>query len=191
MTQLAIAIDLDRCVGCNSCTVSCIQEHDLPLDTFFNEVYRVGPNGKFPELELYFLPLMCQQCKDPACVKVCPTGASYKREDGIVLIDHEKCVGCQYCVFACPYGARTFLPKEGLVIKCDLCAKRIEAGKIPICVETCPAQARYFGDIDDPNSEISQVTRKAGNNAHVLRPSAGTKPSSSFILKNHKWRGLE
>ncbi len=104
MAQLAIVTDLDRCTGCHACTVACAQENRLKPGAFWTHVHEVGPSGKFPGLQMYFLPLACQHCRQPACVRVCPTGASHKRPDGIVLIDRAKCIGCQACQKACPYG---------------------------------------------------------------------------------------
>ncbi len=106
MTRYTMAIDLDSCIGCHSCAVVCKQENNVGLGTFYSKVLTIGPSGTYPDLEMYYLPVACQHCDNPQCVTVCPTGASYKREDGIVLVDHSKCIGCQYCVMACPYGVR-------------------------------------------------------------------------------------
>lgn len=187
MTQLAILIDLDKCVGCHSCTVACKIENDVALGTFWSKVHQIGPDGEFPDLNMYFLPVLCQHCQDPKCVEVCPTTASVKREDGIVLVDHDICIGCQYCVMACPYGVRTFNEETGIVEKCTLCAHLVDRGDLPACVKTCAGKARYFGDIDDPESEISKRISAAGADAHTL-VNVGNKPSVHYILRRAEWR---
>ena len=114
-----LLINLDRCSGCDSCIVACKLENDLPLGHFYNKVIAVGPTGTFPNVEKYWLPSQCQQCENPACVHVCPTAASYRDpKTGMVLIDKEKCIGCQYCIYACPYGVRQFNEDAGVVQKC-------------------------------------------------------------------------
>jgi len=121
MSQKTMVVNLDRCIGCRGCEVACKQENGVALGSYWGKVLNVGPTGKYPTLEMYFLPTLCQQCKSPQCVKVCPTGASYKRnEDGIVLIDKEKCIGCRYCMMACPYGVRSFNKETKVVEKCNL-----------------------------------------------------------------------
>lgn len=190
MAQKAIVIDLDRCIGCYGCIVACKQENNIQLGAYWNKVLTVGPAGKFPDVEMYFLPVLCQHCRDPQCVKVCPTGASFKREDGIVLIDKSKCIGCQYCAMACPYGVRYFNKEEKVVEKCTLCTHLIEKGEEPACVKICSAKARIFGDLDDPNSKASQAIRAAGaNNVHSLAD-VGNHPSVQYILhrKVATWR---
>jgi DMSO reductase iron-sulfur subunit len=187
MTQLAMLIDLDKCVGCDSCTVACKMENDVDLGTFWSKVVHIGPIGKFPDLSMYYLPVLCQHCKDPQCTKCCPTGASYKREDGIVLVDRDRCFGCQYCVLACPYGVRTFSKEAGVIEKCTMCAHLIDQGKMPSCVDTCTAKARIFGDLDDPTSAISLKIREAGSNVHKL-VDVGNGPSVQYILRRAEWR---
>lgn len=187
MAQLSILIDLDRCVGCHSCTVACKMENNVPLGSYWNRVLQIGPTGKFPDLQMYFLPVLCQHCDKPACVGVCPTNASHKRDDGIVLIDKEKCVGCRYCTFACPYGVRYFNPEEGVVEKCTLCAHLVDAGDKPACVKTCVGKARYFGDLDDPNSDVSKLIQQAGKDVHTV-VDIGNHPSVKYILRRQPWR---
>ncbi len=154
MTQYAIVTDLNRCVGCHACTVACKTVNDVPIGNFLNKVLRVGPNptddgsGNYPDIEMYFLPIGCQHCANPACVEVCPTEASHKREDGTVQIDKEKCIGCQFCVMACPYGVRYLNDESRVVEKCTLCEQQTAQGALPQCVMQCSGRARYFGDLD-------------------------------------------
>jgi len=198
--RYAMVIDLSRCVGCGTCTVACRAEHGTPAGVSYNKVkkYEVG---RYPTAKMKFLPILCMHCQDPACLKVCPTGATYRREDGIVLIDHDKCIGCRACVVACPYESRQFLwdirnyypghvstPYEvlkhkdfekGTVVKCDFCLQRLEEGQLPACVVACPAQARYFGDLDDPESEVSRLV--ADYRGTPFREELGTQPSVYYV----------
>lgn len=191
MTRKTLVINLDRCTGCKSCQVACKQENGVVLGSMWNKVITVGPTGKYPNVEEYFLPTMCQQCENPDCVKVCPTGASYKREeDGVVLIDREKCIGCRYCMMACPYGVRSFNEEKKVVEKCTLCVHLQAVGEKPACVKNCPSKARLFGDLDDPNSDVSKAIQAAGTeNVHSF-PDIGNKPSARYIMHSNtaKWR---
>lgn len=189
MKQLAIVTDLDRCTGCQACSIACKMENGVPLGAFWTQVYEVGPTGKFPELQMYFLPVACQHCERPACVKVCPTGASHKRRDGIVLIDGEKCIGCQACQRACPYGVRIFDSASQSVKKCTLCAHLVDQGSLPACVKTCTARARIFGDLNDPGSEVARKLRESDGHVYSLLASEGTRPSARYILRRQKWWG--
>ena len=200
MTQLALAIDLEVCVGCQACVTSCKQwntsgisgpltderpyDND-PTGTFFNRVqtYEVG---EFPQTNVLNFPKSCLHCEDPPCVPVCPTGASYKRkEDGIVLVDYNKCIGCNYCTWACPWGAREIDEKKKVMTKCTLCVDRIdnqtlpESERKPACVLACPTNARLFGDIHDPESEISIAIKE--REGYQLMPEWGTKPSNHYL----------
>ncbi len=190
MVQKAMVLDVDRCIGCYSCVVACKLENNVALGNYWNKVLQVGPNGTFPDVEMYFLPVLCQHCDNPQCVKVCPTGASQKRDDGIVLIDKDKCIGCQYCVMACPYGVRYFNEQTKVVEKCTFCAHLVAAGKDPACVADCCAKARIFGDLDDPNSNVSKALREAGSNSVHTLVDVGNNPSVRYILhrKTATWR---
>ena len=150
---------------------------------------------------MYFLPLLCMQCNNPPCVKVCPTGASHKRDDGIVLMNYDRCIGCRYCEVACPYDARCyvkeikpyygdqgFTPYEnemgkdhqtGVQEKCTFCAELVDKGEVPTCVAVCPAYARYFGDLDDPTSEINVLIKSRFG--EQLHPEIGTDPAVFYI----------
>jgi Fe-S-cluster-containing dehydrogenase component len=149
----------------------------------------MGPFGEFPDLSMYFLPVMCQQCKNPACARVCPTGACAKSpEDGVVYIDAGLCVGCQSCIRACPYKANFLNGEMRVSDKCDICKSRRDAGKIPVCVRNCAGNCLHFGDMEDPESDVSRRMRDAGSE-HVrsLRSEAGCEPSGRFILRKAKW----
>ena len=200
MTQLALVIDLNVCVGCHACVTSCKQWNtsgtagaltDLnpydadPNGTFFNRV-QTFEVGEFPNTQTVHFPKSCLHCEDPPCVPVCPTGASYKRaQDGIVLVDYDKCIGCKYCSWACPYGAREYDEGRKVMTKCTLCVDRVtdaklpEAERKPACVLACPSNARLFGDIHDPESVVSKaITERAG---YQLMPEWGTRPSNHYL----------
>lgn len=200
MSQLALVIDLNVCVGCQACVTSCKQWNTSgqavalsdqnpygadPSGTFFNRVqtYEVGT---FPETDTIHFPKSCLHCEEPPCVPVCPTGASYKRKDnGLVLIDYDKCIGCNYCAWACPYGVRELDEKEKVMTKCTLCVDRIEDHSLdetqrkPACVLACPTNARLFGDIHDPESLVSQAI--AQNEGYALMPEWGTRPANHYL----------
>ena len=200
MTQLALVIDLNVCVGCHACVTSCKQWNtsgaagplvDLnpyeadPSGTFFNRV-QTYEAGTFPNTETVHFPKSCLHCEEPPCVPVCPTGASYKREsDGIVLVDYDKCIGCKYCSWACPYGVRELDEKRQVMTKCTLCVDRIydeslpEAERKPACVRACPTSARILGDVHDPDSDASIAIREEGG--YPLMPEWGTKPSNHYL----------
>jgi sulfite dehydrogenase (quinone) subunit SoeB len=198
--KLGLVIDLDVCVGCQACAVACKQWNTSsgvsgPLPDYdpygaqasgvwFNRVrnYEVGT---YPHNKTVNLPMSCMHCEDAACVEVCPTGASFKRKDGIVLIDHDKCMGCSYCSWACPYGARELDRDAGVMKKCTLCVDRIYDQALPVaerqpsCVMTCPAHARHFGDFDDPESNVSKLVRDRGG--RQLMPELGYKPTNTYL----------
>ena len=191
-----LVIDLDRCTGCDSCVVACKLENNIALGEYWNRVIPVGPSGEFPNVEMYWLPSQCQQCANPQCVHVCPTGASYRDPNtGVVLVDKSKCIGCQYCMMACPYGVRTFNKKEHVVEKCTLCSHLTADGTgEPACVHNCCAGARFFGDLDDPNSIVSQKIAEAGEeNVHRLPDPGNSQPATAYILhaKTATWKELK
>lgn len=173
-------VDLRKCVGCHACTVVCKYENKLIPGMQWTKVLKVGPIGEYPNLTSYTMPVPCMHCQDAPCVEGCPTGASFRREDGIVLIDQDKCVGCKFCMLVCPYGARHMNPDKGVVEKCVFCYERLEKGEVTRCTETCMMGARYCGDLDDPDSEIVQLIRK--HNAKPLNEELGTKPSVYYIM---------
>ncbi len=160
MSKYAMLIDVNECIGCYACRVACQTTNDLPSD-ISRIKFMEKEKGTFPETEIVVLPTQCMHCDEPACVDVCPTGASFKNEDGLVLIDYDKCIGCKYCITACPYDARTFNTSTGKVDKCNFCAPRVQRGMQPACVEACVNDARFFGEVDDSNSPISKLIAEA------------------------------
>lgn len=177
--RYGMLIDLRRCIGCHACSVACKSEFDVPLGSWRSWVEYIE-KGKYPNVKRSFLPRLCNHCTHPPCVDVCPANATWKREeDGIVIVDYERCIGCGYCVQACPYGARFMNPTTGTADKCDFCLHRVSQGLVPSCVNTCMAEARVFGDLNDPESEISK--KIATNPVTVLRPEMGTEPNVYYI----------
>lgn len=198
--RYGMVIDLRRCVGCNACTLACRAKNGTPPGIRYNRVEK-HEVGRYPAARMEFRPIPCMHCREPACLEVCPTGATYRRDDGIVLVDRAKCMGCRYCVLACPFEARQSLARidsyfgpdlstpfekakraslnKGTAVKCDFCVDRVEMGLMPACVDTCPAQARTFGDLDDPGSEVSVLIVR--NRGTVLKGELGTKPSVYYI----------
>ncbi len=186
--QLAIVVDLDRCIGCRGCQAACKLENDVPLGVSRNHTYTMGPVGTFPRLSMYFLTLMCQQCKNPVCEAVCPTGACYKSvEDGVVSIDPALCIGCQSCAKACPYRACSFNPEKRIVDKCDLCAAARKDGDLPACVKNCPGGALRFGDVSDPDSDVGRLLAANSGRVFALKDEKGAGPSGRFILRRETW----
>lgn len=207
MTQYAIATDLNRCVGCMSCNAACKVANGVPIGNFWNKVLRVGPNpayegAEWPDVEWYYLPIQCQHCKNPECVRACPTGASAKMADGTVQIDKAKCIGCQFCVMACPYNVRYLNRDERVVEKCTLCEQQIAQGELPQCVSECVGMAKWFGDLDNGIESFEGPMEPSGKRrvlgeylkefkeeeVHMLRD-VGNAPSFVYILRGKTWRG--
>ena len=204
--HMGMVIDLKKCNGCHSCAVACQLNNNLPEHMWWNRVLTKGgetmdtADGTYPDkLNLQHLPVNCQHCADAPCVKACPTGASYKAEDGTVLINYDKCIGCRTCMAACPYDARSFNWKEPtyplahavgeadapkhqahIVEKCTFCANRRARGEVPACMELCLGRARYWGDLDDPDSEVRRVMQ--GRRKMRLLEEKGTNPSVYYLL---------
>jgi len=176
-------IDLRRCIGCHACSVSCKAEFDVPLGATRSWVEYVE-KGDYPNVQRSFLPRLCNHCSKPQCVDVCPTGATWKRkEDGVVVVDPDICIGCKYCLHACPYDARFINPVTGSADKCDFCLHRVSKGLVPSCVNACIGDARIFGDLNDPSSKISKMI--ATNPVTVLRQEMGTEPNVYYIAADH------
>ena len=182
-TRYGMVIDLRRCTGCHACSVSCKAEFDVPLGETRSWVEYIE-KGDYPNVSRAFLPRLCNNCRHPQCVDVCPTGATWKREeDGIVVVDADICIGCKYCIQACPYDARFVNPETGAVEKCDFCLHRVAQGLVPACVNACIGDARVFGDLNDPESEAAKLI--ATNPVTVLRPEMGTEPNVYYIGADH------
>ena len=205
MTRYGMVIDTKRCVGCNACSVNCKITNNLPETNWWTRVLTEGgdeidtPAGVFPDVSMRYITVGCQHCENPACLDVCPTGATAKDEEtGIVSVDSELCIGCESCIKACPYeGVRTLIKspeyyldvvvgeydapphKGGTVEKCTFCKNLIDRGDVPACMQLCPGRARYWGDLDDPESDVSKAIE--GRETMFLNEEAGTKPSVYYL----------
>lgn len=177
----AMLVDTRRCIACQACTMACSMENVSPEGEFRTVVATYAVTSAQGNTGLAVLPRLCNHCEQPPCIPVCPVGATFKRQDGVVLVDGERCVGCAYCVQACPYEARFINHDTGKADKCTFCAHRVEAGLLPACVETCVGGARLFGDINDPASVISKRLAAAEGKTQVLKPEAGTQPRVFYI----------
>ena len=176
--KYGMVLDLSQCVRCESCTVACKLDNATEPSVKWGRVVEEEA-GLFPNVQKAYVPLLCMHCENPQCVDACPTGASYQRADGIVLVDSSKCMGCRFCMVACPYQAR-YLNSTGTVEKCDLCIDRLQGGRQPVCVETCPYDARIFGDMDDPDSEISR--KLSSSKSVVLKPDESYGPRVRYLV---------
>jgi len=176
--RLGIVIDQERCIGCEACSIACRIENQT--QNFWIRVETQGgsekdtPAGKFPNLSIKFLPKLCNQCENPPCVQCCPVKAITKLENGIVFLNDEECTGCKECLSACPYNVITFNKEKNIAEKCNLCSHRIFRGLEPFCVICCEGQAIHFGDLNDPESKVSQLISQE---SFQLKPEENTKPS--------------
>lgn len=196
-----MGIEVDKCIGCGKCVEACKIENNVPKEPFFTrtwveryvikrdktvEVESIGLGQKplkkpIDEAEIvrsFFVPKLCNQCDNPPCVQVCPVGATFSTEDGVVLVDEKRCIGCRYCIQACPYGARYLHPETKTADKCTFCYHRIVKGLLPACVEACPTQARIFGDLRSKASRLVRFTRL--NKIHVLKAHLNTEPKVQY-----------
>lgn len=224
LKKFAMVIDVGACIGCRRCMWACQEENNIPetISPLWIEVFEVksevsvtghpspqdlkeGATTSYTQAPLegrWYLPAQCYHCDNAPCVKVCPTGATYKDEDGLVLMDYDRCIGCRLCVVACPYSARRFnwikpeVPPEqtnqlvpvrpvGVVEKCTFCVHRVRRGKLPRCVEVCPVRARHFGNINDPESEVAKILNE--NMSFRLLEEANTDPNIFYITRGKKW----
>lgn len=189
-----LLVNLDRCSGCDRCVVACKLGHGLGLGSAYNRVVAVGPTGTFPDVEKYWLPAQCQQCENPACIAACPTGASYRAEEtGYVLVDQEQCIGCGLYITACPYGARQLNVELNVAQKCTLCNElTVDGSDVPVCVHNCNCGARFFGDFDDPTSDVCvEMAKYSDDCIHALDDHDGVLPVTRYILspKYASWHG--
>jgi tetrathionate reductase subunit B len=193
----AMGVQIEKCIGCGKCVVACKTENDVPLEPFYFrtwvERYIIyadgdvsvdspdGGIGGFPPVEnekqilrTFFVPKLCNHCDNPPCVQVCPVGATFKSQDGVVLVDSDYCIGCRYCIQACPYGARFLDPRTKTANKCTFCYHRITKGLLPACVEVCPTQARIFGELGKLSTPLNRMMRLS--HIQVLKPHMNTHP---------------
>jgi molybdopterin-containing oxidoreductase family iron-sulfur binding subunit len=203
MAKYGMVFDLRRCIGCNACVVACKQENTLPDGVFFTRTLS-EQYGVYPNVNRVYIPTLCNHCENAPCEKVCPSGATYTREDGIVMVDNDKCIGCNSCAVACPYDQRSVITADsleeglfgdgqltpfeeqgydrftpGTVTKCDFCSGRVDAGLEPACVVTCPTDARIFGDLDDPESKPSKILKERGGKRPLEEKK--TKPKVFYV----------
>jgi len=213
--RFAMALDVNKCIGCRRCAYACVMENNQArnlgiewikvLEMPREEVEIVYANMHYtdaPKPNMVYVPVACMHCEDPPCTMVCPVKATWKEPDGIVVVDYDRCIGCRYCIAACPYGARRFnwakpyvpvtelnpnmhilgnVPRQIHVTeKCTWCIQRTRDGGVPACVEVCPVGARVFGDLHDPSSPIRRVIEEYG--AFVLKPEAGTRPRFFYFF---------
>jgi tetrathionate reductase subunit B len=191
-----MGIEIDKCIGCSRCVEACKTENDVPREPFFFrtwvERYTIKHDGDVvvdsinvhdrkdngtddrDVLRSFFVPKLCNHCANPPCTQVCPVGATFATKDGVVLVDKDRCVGCRYCIQACPYGARYLNPTTHTADKCTFCYHRVVKGLNPACVEVCPTQARVFGDLKSKASRLVRFSRM--NKIHVLKPALNTEP---------------
>lgn len=226
MSRYAMVIDLQRCTGCSSCSISCKNENNVSEGIYWSGKI-TETSGTFPNVRFHYIPTLCNHCEDAPCVRGCPTRAMHKLDNGITMHNPKKCIGCRYCMINCPYGVIYFnwsnphefwrdkrvlmkggtsspaeetrkvggkeipyynpereatlsgIRAKGVVEKCTFCDHRIKKGKLPRCVDACPADARIFGDLDDPKSQINKLIGKF--RPFRLKESLGTKPGVFYI----------
>ncbi len=175
--RYAMAIDTNKCVGCSDCVVACQTENNVPHG-YCRDWIVESVSGTYPSLDLEFRSERCNHCDNAPCVRCCPTGASHIEQGGIVVVNHDECIGCGACIESCPYDARYPHP-DGFVDKCTFCIHRVGKGQNPACVEVCPTTCLHFGDLDDPKSDVSLAIKD--RSWKVLAPEAGTKPQLYFL----------
>ena len=201
--KFAFVVDITRCIGCGSCAVADKNEYNVPDGNYrtwveryiiddHDNVYIDSPNGGLdgytkPRTDIphatrdtFFVPKLCNMCEKPSCVQVCPVGATYQTKDGFVLIDEKRCVGCGYCIQACPYSVRFINPNTRTADKCTWCYHRVRKGLLPACVNVCPVQARKFGDLNDKNSDVYKILREP-HVVSVLKPDMGNQPALHYV----------
>ena len=181
--QYVLIVDQERCIGCEACTVACRNENNGALGyirvSTLNASQKDTPAGVFPNLRMIFLPTLCNHCEHPSCAEACPLDAITKKDNGVVVLEEEICDGCQTCLGACPYGAISFNDKKDKAEKCNFCRHRIDEGLEPFCVICCEGQAIHYGDLNDPESNVSKLLQTG--DGYTLKPDAGTMPSVYYL----------
>ena len=178
MPNYGFAIDLRKCIGCHACTIACKAEHQIPVGV--NRCWvKTVERGTFPDTRRFFFPVLCNQCEDAPCVRICPTNALFKRRDAIVDLNSDSCIGCRACMEACPYDQLFIDPNTHTAEKCNFCANRVENKLLPACVSVCPTECRIFGDLDDPTSEVAQIVQREA--FMVRKPEKGTGPKVFYL----------
>ena len=179
--RYAIVFDTKKCLNCRACTVSCKFENDVPVgdDTYRLWVTEQPLQGKYPHLHQEYQPSQCQHCENAPCEKACPTKATYRTPEGVVMVDYDKCILCKACMAACPYDARFVSPVHNAVEKCTMCLHRLREGREPACVETCPVKVRTFGDLNDPNSAAYRLL--SSRSYYQLKPGKNTRPRLFYL----------
>ncbi|WP_372718422.1 4Fe-4S dicluster domain-containing protein [Immundisolibacter sp.] len=182
--QYGMFVDVERCIGCQACSVACKIENDPPLGKSFMNVKTLGgahtdtPSGTYPNVKMTWEPTLCMHCRDAPCLNVCPTQALSRRPDGIVVLNEDECLGqgCRRCTFVCPYGVIEFNEAENVMQKCNFCTQRVDAGQTTACAEACVYEAIFFGDLNDPDSDVSRAIERAGGQTRVMGPEHNTDP---------------
>jgi Fe-S-cluster-containing dehydrogenase component/formate-dependent nitrite reductase membrane component NrfD len=178
MPNYGFAIDLRKCIGCHACTIACKAEHQIPVGV--NRCWvKTVEKGTFPDTRRFFFPVLCNQCEDAPCVRICPTNTLFKRRDGIVDFNQASCIGCRACMEACPYDQLFIDPNTHTAEKCNFCANRVENQLQPACVSVCPTECRVFGDLDDPTSEVARIFQREA--FMVRKPEKGTGPKVLYL----------
>lgn len=188
--RYSMLMDLRQCIGCQSCTMSCNVENTIPIDNFRTTVDQYEFFDAFNNVNNVMLPRLCNHCDNAPCIPVCPVEATFQRKDGIVVVDNERCVGCAYCVQACPYNARFINPETNTADKCNFCVHRLENNLLPACVESCVGGARIIGDLNDPNSQIRKMLEEHKDDIRVLKEEEGTIPKVFYIGLNVAFKGV-
>jgi len=186
MKRLAFYFDSDCCSGCKTCHIACKDKNDLPLGVLWRRVYEVTSgdwktDGKvwYQNIIAYNVSMSCNHCEEPVCLKNCPATAITKRTDGIVEINPDKCLGCKYCQWVCPYGAPQFNPEKGTMTKCNLCADYVDEGKNPSCVDACPMRALDFGEYDG-------LVKKYGDRGNIFPLPSRYHTEPSILVNPHR-----
>ena len=178
MANSGFAIDLRKCIGCHACTIACKAEHEIPVGV--NRCWvKTVEKGSFPDTRRFFFPVLCNQCEEAPCARICPTNALFKRRDGIVDLHGDSCIGCRACMEACPYDQLFIDPNTHTAEKCNFCANRVENELLPACVSVCPTECRIFGDLDDPTSEVARIVQQEAFS--VRKPEKGTGPKVFYL----------